>query len=268
MIGDGVNDVLSLKSANLGVAMESGSQATRAVANIVLIGDSFGSLPAAVEEGQRIRNGLHDILKLFLTRVLSVALLLMAVMSFGAFPFDPKNISVLTTFTVGVPSIALALWAHPRPAKRGADVRSLLHFILPAGLTLTLAGIGAYVFIALVTHETDVQRAQTAFTVLAVPCGLLLIPFVEPPTRWWVGGDRWSGDWRPTILAGGLFVAFLVLLTVKPLWSFFGLVPLKPETYGVLAGIVVVWALVLRFSWRTRLLERFLGVELDAPPLQ
>ena len=67
MIGDGVNDVLSLKQANLGIAMQSGSQATRAVADIILMGSSFASLPYAVREGQRIINGMQDILKLFLT---------------------------------------------------------------------------------------------------------------------------------------------------------------------------------------------------------
>jgi cation-transporting ATPase E len=69
MIGDGVNDVLSLKKADLGIAMESGSAATRGVADMILLNDSFGALPAAFTEGQRIVNGMKDILRLFLTRV-------------------------------------------------------------------------------------------------------------------------------------------------------------------------------------------------------
>src|SRR6185369_7049028 len=72
MIGDGVNDVLSLKKANLAIAMGSGSQATRGVADLVLMQDSFGAVAQAVEEGQRILNGMQDILKLFLTRIATV----------------------------------------------------------------------------------------------------------------------------------------------------------------------------------------------------
>ncbi len=265
MIGDGVNDVLSLKAAHLGIAMESGTQATRAVADIILLGDSFAVLPSAVEEGQRIRNGTRDILKLFLTRVLSVALLLMGVMILGGFPFDPKHISILTTFTVGIPSIALAAWAQPGPLPRTGVVRSLIHFVLPAALTLALAGIAVYLYMALTTHHTATGEAQTALTVLAVPCGLLLLPFVSPPTPWWEAGARLSSDWRPGALAGGLFLAFAILLAIEPIRSFFGLVPLEPMTYLIIAGTVAVWAAILRFAWRVSLLDRFLGVDL-APP--
>ena len=200
-------------------------------------------------------------MKLFVTRVCSVALLLMAVMILGGFPFDPKHISVLTTLTVGIPSIALAAWAHAGRSPGGSVTRSLFHFVLPAALTLALAGIAVYVFVAVTTHENVAARAQTALTVLSVPCGLLLLPFVEPPTRWWTGGDTFSGDWRPTYLAGGLFLGFVVLLAVPPLRLFFGLIPLGFETYGVIACIVLVWAIVLRVIWRARLLERFLGVD-------
>lgn len=262
MIGDGVNDVLSLKRADVAVAMESGSQAARAVADIVLLGDSFETLPAAVEEGQRVRNGLRSILKLFLTRVLMVAILLVAVALLGGFPFDPKHISVLTTFTVGIPSVALAAWARPGPLARGSVTRSLLHFVLPASLTLSLAGVAVYLFVALTASVDALTRAQTALTVMAVPCGLLLLPFVEPPTKWWEGGASMAGDWRPTLLAAALFAAFMALLGIGPVRGFFGLTQLAGVDYAVIAAIVVVWALVLRFVWRVRLLERFLGIEL------
>jgi cation-transporting ATPase E len=262
MIGDGVNDVMSLKRADIAIAMESGSQAARAVADIVLLGDSFEILPSAVEEGQRIQNGLRDILKLFLTRVLTVAILLIAVALLGGFAFDPKHISVLTTLTVGIPSIGLAAWARPGALRRGSVTRQILHFVLPASLTLALAGLATYLFVALTSTVDAFTRAQTALTVMAVPCGLLLLPFVEPPTRFWEGGDSVSGDWRPTILAGVLFAAFMALLAIRPLRSFFGLTLLSGVDYLVIASIVVVWAVVLRFTWRARLLDRFLGIDL------
>jgi cation-transporting ATPase E len=261
MIGDGVNDLLSLKRANLAIAMQTGSQATRAVADIVLLDDSFASLPFAVREGQRIRNGLRSILKLFLSRVLSVALLLMAVMILGAFPFDPKHISVLTTLTVGVPSIALAVWAHPGRSETGPVTRSLVHFVLPAALTVAVAGVIVYVLAVLTAAGNAELRAQTALTVVSVGCGLLLIPFVQPPTRWWTGGNRLAGDWRSTYMACGLFLSFGALLAIPALRSFFGLTPLDAPLYLSIALIVGVWLLVVRLVWRAKLLERYLGVD-------
>jgi cation-transporting ATPase E len=74
MMGDGVNDVLSLKKANLGVAMESGSSATRSVAAMILLGDSFEAMPQAFTEGQRIVNSIQDILKLFMATVFALLL--------------------------------------------------------------------------------------------------------------------------------------------------------------------------------------------------
>ncbi|MCU0482171.1 MAG: HAD-IC family P-type ATPase, partial [Anaerolineae bacterium] len=108
MIGDGVNDVLSLKKANLGIAMQSGSAATRGVADMVLLNDSFGALPPAFLEGQRIINGMQDILRLFLTRALYAALLIMATSIVGmGFPFVPKHASLIAFLTVGIPTFAL-----------------------------------------------------------------------------------------------------------------------------------------------------------------
>lgn len=95
MIGDGVNDVLSLKQADLGIAMQSGSSATRSVADLVLLGDSFAALPAVFREGQRIRNGMHTIVQFFLIRVLYAAILLVATMALGGFPFTPKQNAIL-----------------------------------------------------------------------------------------------------------------------------------------------------------------------------
>ncbi len=131
LIGDGVNEVLSLKKADLGIAMQSGSQATRSVADIVLLGDSFVSLPSAFREGRRIRNGMQDIFKLFLTRVFYFVVLMVGTAVVGGFPFDPKQSSVLVLLTVGLPSFMLAAWAQPRPLEKDAR-RSLWHVVLPA----------------------------------------------------------------------------------------------------------------------------------------
>jgi cation-transporting ATPase E len=268
MIGDGVNDVLSLKQANLGIAMQSGSQAARGVADIILLEDSFAALPHAVQEGQRIIIGMQDILKLFLSRVLYVTLLILSVGSMEGFPFEPKNISILTFLTVGIPSFFLAAWARPAVVRRVNLTRRLMHFILPAGLTISLFGLGVYLFHFIppyqASHNLDntawgiPQTATTAFTLL---CGLMLIIFVEPPIKYLAGGDRLSGDWRPTILAIFSMVLYIVVLLSPWLRRFFELEPLSWWDYLLIGGLAAVWAFLLRWIWRGQVLERFLDTD-------
>jgi cation-transporting ATPase E len=268
MIGDGVNDVLSLKQANLGIAMQSGSQAARSVADIVLMKDSFAVLPQAVQEGQRIIIGMQDILKLFLTRVMYVTLLILSVGSIGGFPFEPKNISILTFLTVGIPTIFVAAWARPAVVRRVNLTRRLMHFILPAGLTVSLFGLGVFLlhFIPAYqsSHNSEVaalgipQTATTAFTLL---CGLMLIIFVEPPVKYLAGGDKLSGDWRPTLLAIFSMVLYIVVLLNPWLRRFFELAPLSWWDYTLIGGLAAIWAFLLRWTWRKLILERFLDTD-------
>jgi cation-transporting ATPase E len=110
--------------------MESGTQATRAVADIILMKDSFAALAPAVSEGQRIVNGMQDILRLFLTRILSMALLIVSALVISEFPLALRNGSIVTLFSVGIPAVLLALWAKPGPRKRGTLVQRLAHFIV------------------------------------------------------------------------------------------------------------------------------------------
>jgi cation-transporting P-type ATPase E len=141
MTDDGVNDVLSLKQADLGIAMQSGSQATRGVADIVLTNDSFAVLPHAITEGQRIIAGMQSVLKLFLSRTFFLALLIIAVGIVGTFPFSPRQSALLSIFTAGVPAVTLAAWAHPVRAVRGSSLGRLASFAVPAGLAVTLIGL-------------------------------------------------------------------------------------------------------------------------------
>ncbi|HEY7031171.1 MAG TPA: HAD-IC family P-type ATPase [Thermomicrobiales bacterium] len=284
MIGDGVNDVLSLKKANLGIAMQSGSQATRAVADIVLLNDSFAALPAAFQEGQRIRNGMQDILKLFLTRVFAVAMILIAVIAIQAgFPFTPKQIGILSTLTVGIPAFALAAWSRVGVSSQHGLVRSLLHFVVPAATTMALLALAVYIYyyngakndlpttdqgptLALTEDESAAPTATTlardATTTTLILCGLFVIVFAEPPTPFWTGGDELSGDRRPTILALGMLIAYVAILASPFLRDFFGLHLLGFWDYVGIVILVIVWAAALRAIWRARLFDRFLGVQL------
>lgn len=265
MIGDGVNDLLSLKQADLGIAMESGSQVTRGIADIVLLNDSFAALPVAFAEGQRIRNGMENVLMLFLTRVLYLALLLLTIPMLGAFPFAPKQKSLVTFTTLSVMSVALAVWAHSGlPSRRGLG-HLLLHFALPAAVTVSLMAFGVYLFTFFdALQEVGESRAeaqllaQSALTTFAVCSGLLLVPFVVPPARWWVGGNKFSGDWRPTVLAAGLLGLYLGVIAFPPLRTFFSLAALHPIDYLFIGGVAVFWSVIQRWLWRAHILEHLL----------
>lgn len=295
MIGDGVNDVLSLKKAHLGIAMQSGSAATRGVADMVLLNDSFAALPPAFLEGQRIVNGMQDILRLFLTRALLVALLIISIAMVNiGFPYVPKHVSLLTLLTVGIPTFALAVWA--RPAHSGKRLlTAVLHFVIPAtisifvfalliyllyfvasyksalGLEVTPEEITAFQLSAGITYDISAPAdyafeqasvvARTALTTFTVLTGLLLVVFVEPPIQFFVGGDELSRDKRPTILAAGLLAAFVLIILIPPLRQFFELVVLRPSDYLIIGGAVVAWMFVVRAAWRGRWIERLLSID-------
>ncbi len=208
---------------------------------------------------------MESVLKLFLTRVMYLALLLITIPVLGAFPFAPKQKALVTFETLGLIAVALAAWARPGPPSRLGLARLLLHFVLPAALTLSLVAFGVYLVALLQVLQqggesiSDAERiAQSALTTFAVCSGLLLVPFVVPPANFWVGGSELSGDWRPTLLAAGLLVVYLVVIALAPLRAFFSLAALNPVDYLLIGAAALIWSLIQRWIWRTHLLERFL----------
>ena len=107
---------------------------------------------------------------------------------------------------------------------------------------------------------SDVDIARTALTTASVLCGLSLIPFVETPSEAWVGGDALSGDWYPTFLALGMLALFSLIMTTPVLRTFFELTPLRGRDYVIITMAVIFWAILLRFIWRSRLIQRLLGL--------
>lgn len=257
MVGDGVNDVLAIKQAEVGVAMEYGSQASRAVADVVLLRNAFTALPAALVEGQRIVRASQDLLKLFLSRSLSMSVVILAAGIVAvAFPFMPVHNALPAWLTLGLPTPALAAWA--RPGKHsGAMLRHVLSFVLPASLSIGM--VEATMYISYVRATGDIDLARTVLNSIAVVSGLLLILFVEPPSRAWTGGDVLSGDWRPVALIVVLGALFLGVLTTPAARAFFDLTPLGWEDALVIAVVVAAWAVALRQAWRADLVRRLLG---------
>lgn len=273
MIGDGVNDVLSLKQANLAIAMESGSKATRSVADIVLLNDSFAALPHTFLEGQRIRNGIQDVMKLFLVRTFCVTLLVFATaIVTDSFPLQNKQAAIVSLIGVGFPTMFIPIWSQPGAIPRRSMVRSMLHFVIPATLTLTLVSLMVYLFFLLVAildtppnmNLTQVGYAEprSALVTILVMGTLLLIPFLKPPTQFWVGGEPYSGDWRYTIVAIALLGVYFLIVAIPPFRQFFELYRLSTLSYGFIALVAVQWCFILRAIWRSRFLDRFLGLDL------
>ncbi|MDX2243541.1 MAG: HAD-IC family P-type ATPase [Leptolyngbyaceae cyanobacterium bins.302] len=273
MIGDGVNDVLSLKQANLAIAMESGSKATRSVADIVLLKDSFGALPHTFMEGQRIRNGIQDVMKLFLVRTFCVTLLVFATaIVTDSFPLQNKQAAIVSLIGVGFPTMFIPIWAQPGAIPRRSMVRSMLHFVIPATLTLTMMALMVYLFFLVVAildlppdmdlSQIDYVAPRSALVTILVMGTLLLIPFLKPPTKFWVGGEPYSGDWRYTWVALALLGVYFLIVAIPPFRNFFELYRLSTLSYAFIALVALEWCLILRAVWRSRFLDRFLGLDL------
>ncbi len=264
MTGDGVNDVLALKQAKLSIAMQSGTSASRSVADIVLLQDSFAALPEAFLEGQRIMNSMGDVLRLYLTRIFALAINIATVAMISAgFPYTPAQNSVISIFTLSIPAFALALWARPAPVPRGSVLRQLANFVIPA--SIITAPFLSIVYVWFYVTTRDGAYTQLAMTYATITTGLLLVVFVQPPTPFWAGGDRLASDWRPTLLVVALFVVLLVSPVVPVLNGFFGLGALRqPVDALIIGGITVVWMLVLRFAWKIKLFDRYLEINLQS----
>ena len=259
MVGDGVNDVPSLKRSDLSIALHGGTQAARAVADLVLLDDSFAALPVAFREGQRILQGMQDVLRLFLTRIASMALLIAAAALVEAgFPYTPKQTALLTLLTVGIPTIALAAIARPTPRVRERLIRSLLHFVVPAAWSLALVAL--LMFVAYVAFGDSVERARSALTTFSILCGLMLVVFAAPPTLRWTGGEENVAGWPTVALVVPLLGAFAWVITAPERRAFFDLGAMQGADLVVASAACALWAIVLRWSWRRQLLERALGI--------
>ncbi|WP_347278339.1 HAD-IC family P-type ATPase [Limnothrix sp. FACHB-1088] len=278
MIGDGVNDVLSLKQANLGIAMESGSKATRSAADIVLLGDSFETLPYTFLEGQRIGNGIRDVLKLFMVRVFCVTLLILCTgQVLGTFPLLNKHSAVVTIVAVGLPTFGFPLWARPGKPRQKSVLKSMLNFTLPATLTLTPIAVAVYLGYLVTTIWNATQTGEelvvlndallavprSALVTLLVSCGLLLVPFLKPPAGPWVAAEPLCGDRRYSLLALGLLGVYAGLVALPGTREFFELALLQPVDYLLIGAIALSWCLLLRYIWRSGLFDRFLGFKLS-----
>ena len=183
MTGDGVNDVLALKDADIGVAMGSGAGATKAVAQIVLLDDRFATLPEVVAEGRRVIGNIERVANLFLVKsVYSFVLVILVGIFQLEYPFLPRHTTLIAALTIGIPAFFLALAPNYERAKPGF-VRRVLRFAIPAGL---VAGIEVFVAYWVARGEQDtLGEAQTTAMVSLFACSLYIVQLVARPIVWW-----------------------------------------------------------------------------------
>ena len=184
MTGDGVNDVLALKDADCGIAMASGSEATRSVAQIVLMDSSFAGLPAVVAEGRRVINNLQRVAGLYLTKTTYAVIFAFVTGAAGLdFPFLPRHLTLVSTLCIGVPSFFLAL-APNTDRVRGNFLVRVARDSVPYGVICATATLVTYV-VARHQHATPLVQERTAATLVLAGCSLFVLLRNARPLKGW-----------------------------------------------------------------------------------
>ncbi|MFF2928043.1 HAD-IC family P-type ATPase [Streptomyces celluloflavus] len=240
MTGDGVNDVLALKDADIGVSMGSGSEATRAVAQIVLLNNSFATLPSVVAEGRRVIGNITRVATLFLTKtVYSVLLAILVACWQIPYPYLPRHLTLLSTLTIGIPAFFLAL-APNRERARPHFVKRVMRYAIPSGLIAGIAAFVTYLLARSYYTGPDALAAETsAATLTLFLTSMWVLAIIARPYSWWRIG---------LVLSMGL--AFLVVLVTPWLQSFFELKLVGTTMPWTAVGIAVVAAALLEAVWR------------------
>ncbi|HEX8690768.1 MAG TPA: HAD-IC family P-type ATPase [Solirubrobacterales bacterium] len=253
MIGDGVNDVPALKQARLAVAMGSGAQVTKGVADVVLLKDEFARLPEAVAEGRRIARNIHRLGRLYLTKSVYAAalILLVAVPGFGAFPFLPRHLTLAVFLTIGFPSFVLALAPSDGPLYRGRLLRALAAFAVPAGLATALGSILCF-FLVDTVFGGSLEAGRTAATTTLIVLGLCFVLLLERGP----GREHIAIQSYMLAMVAGLGALFALILAAAPVRDFFEMTLLSAGQWFVALLCAAIGLTIASLLWRLGIIER------------
>jgi magnesium-transporting ATPase (P-type) len=230
MVGDGVNDVPALKEARLAIAQGSGAQMARSVADLVLVRNDFALVPELVSEGRQILRNIQRVARLFVTKTVFTAVAVLAVaIPTATFPLLPRQFTIASTVTIGIPAFVLALAPSSGPWKPERFLQSVARFAVPAGLAVG-AGIATGYLVARYGFDLDLRSSRTVATGVVVACGLAVVMRIE----------REPGRRRLAVagLCAAMALLFVLALFVPFLRDFYELS--KPTGEAVVAWAVGV----------------------------
>ncbi len=227
MTGDGVNDTLAIKQADMGIAMNSGSAAAKAVARLILLDGQFSHLPEVVEQGRQVIANIERISMLFLTKTtyafgLAVALSLMLL----PFPFLPRQESIVDGLTIGIPAFFFALLPNKKRYRPGFLKRSL-SFAIPSGIVIT-AAIATYASTA-GAMGIDEKMLRTGATLLLVVLGLWILVALSRPL-----------NTLKTIIITSMVAGLVLVFSIPPLVKVLGLVDINESVAALVASLALL----------------------------
>jgi cation-transporting P-type ATPase E len=239
MTGDGVNDALALKDADIGVAMGNGSPATRAVAQLVLLDGKFSHLPDVVAEGRRVIANIERAANLFLVKnIYSLVLALITAVTLSAYPLAPIQLTLISAVTIGVPAFVLALGPNTRRYVPGF-LRRVLRFAIPTGIVTGVAAYLAYWLTRLLDSTAGVPGGRTTATITVLIVSLWTLVVLARPLA----------GWKLALVASMAGIVAVILAIPALATDVFLLYP-TPLRIGIAAALGAGGAVLVELSYR------------------
>ncbi|MCY0904309.1 HAD-IC family P-type ATPase [Arthrobacter sp. H14-L1] len=245
MTGDGVNDALALKSADIGIAMGSGAAATRAVSRLVLLDGQFSRLPAVVAEGRRVIANVERVANLFLTKTAYAVIISLVIgLLLWQYPFLPRQLSIVSSLTIGIPAFFLALLPNKRRYQPGF-LRRCLMFSVPAGVIISACILSVYGYSRAfpdpaLDAAAQIQAGQTATTIAVLLVALWVLSALARPF------DKWRA-----LLLSVLILALGLILAIPAARAFFALQLPGGWLLAATMGVVVLGCAAIEILYRS-----------------
>ena len=232
MTGDGVNDVLALKDADCSVAMASGSEAASNVAQLVLLDSDFSRMPSVVAEGRRVVNNIERTAALYIVKnIFSMLLAIFSVILMLDYPLEPSQVSLISMFTIGIPSFVLALEPN-KELIRGHFLTNVLVRALPAGLTDFIVVSGLVIFCR--EFQVDLDCLSTSCTILVAIVGFMILHRIARPMN--------TGH---IVMLVGVIAGWILCMLFGR--SFFGITEISKQCEMLMVIFAIITEPVLRY---------------------